>query len=145
MQAFSDALVDCNLFDMGYEGDMFTWQRGKIRERLDRGVSNASWNDLFPKARLKNGEMTKSDHLLLIVDMKVQNSHDSSGPNATKKFEARWLKEETVEEMVRVVWARAAARGEGPTFMQKTVQVHDKLHVWDREVLKGPTNYIRKM
>ena len=25
MQAFSDALVDCNLFDMGYEGDMFTW------------------------------------------------------------------------------------------------------------------------
>lgn len=27
LQAFSDAIMDCNLTDMGYEGDIFTWQR----------------------------------------------------------------------------------------------------------------------
>jgi hypothetical protein len=50
LQAFSDALGDCNLSDMGFNGDMFTWQRGKIRERLDQGVSNAMWNELFLNA-----------------------------------------------------------------------------------------------
>ena len=65
---FSEALDDCNLLDTGYNGDIFTWQRGKIRERLDQGVSNALWNDLFPNARLVNGEMTKSDHRPLIIE-----------------------------------------------------------------------------
>ena len=40
MQAFQDALMDCELADIGFLGDVFTWQRGKIIERLDRGVAN---------------------------------------------------------------------------------------------------------
>ena len=36
LQAFSDALADCALSDMGYVGDKFTWPRGRIRKRLDR-------------------------------------------------------------------------------------------------------------
>jgi hypothetical protein len=60
MQAFHDALIDCELFDMGFSGDSFTWQRGKVRERLDRGVTNVQWNLLFPLACLVNGGMTKS-------------------------------------------------------------------------------------
>jgi hypothetical protein len=89
--------------------------------------------------------MTKSDHRPLIVDTEDQAARDNFERRGVKRFEARWLKEETVEEMVKAAWARAAARGEGPTLMQKTAQVHDELHVWDREVLKGPTNRIRKM
>ena len=50
MQNFRDALVDCNLFDMDYIGDIFTWRRGRIRERLDRAVCDQRWNDLFPLA-----------------------------------------------------------------------------------------------
>jgi hypothetical protein len=41
LQAFHDALDDCALVDMGFTGDMFTWQRGKIREQLDRSIANA--------------------------------------------------------------------------------------------------------
>ena len=41
LQAFHDALDDCELTDIGYIGDIYTWHRGKIRERLDRGVANA--------------------------------------------------------------------------------------------------------
>ena len=39
MQAFHDALTDCELSDMGFSGDMFTWQRGKVRECLDCSVT----------------------------------------------------------------------------------------------------------
>jgi len=68
LQAFSNALGDCNLTDMSFSGDIFTWQRGKIREHLDRGVSNAMLNELFLNTQLVNGEMTKSNHRPLIVN-----------------------------------------------------------------------------
>ena len=54
--------------DIGYTGDIFTRQRGEIRERLDRGVTNREWNIMFPNARLVNGEMVKSDHCPLILN-----------------------------------------------------------------------------
>jgi hypothetical protein len=40
MQAFRDALSGCNLEDLGFIGDPFTWKRGRLRERLDRAVAN---------------------------------------------------------------------------------------------------------
>jgi hypothetical protein len=54
-----------------------------------------------------------------------------------KRFEARWFQEDTVEEMIMVAWARAKARGEGPTFSEKISDVHEDLHKWDKEVLKN--------
>lgn len=106
LQAFSDSLADCALSDMGYSGDIFTWQRGRIRERLDRGVSNAQWNALFPTARLENGGMLNSDHSPLIVETVVRADSDANTRRGPKCFEARWLKEETVvlrpEEMCQI-------------------------------------------
>ncbi|KAA3468220.1 reverse transcriptase [Gossypium australe] len=42
MVAFREALEDCQLMDLGFQGPWFTWERGNlpetnIRERLDRG------------------------------------------------------------------------------------------------------------
>jgi hypothetical protein len=117
LQAFSDALADCALLDMSYVGDIFTWQRGRIRERLDRGDSNAQWNALFRTARLENGGMLKSDHRPLIVETVVWADFDVNTRRGPKRFEAWWLKEETVEEMVHAAWARAVSKGEAPTFL----------------------------
>ena len=130
---------------MGYSGDLFTWQRGKIRERLDRGVTNALWNDLFPDARLVNGEMTKSDHRPLIVETDRPPAPIDHAQRGVRRFEAHWLKEETVEEMIKTAWAQAMANGEGRSFMQKTCEVHEELHTWDQKVLKGPTYRIKKL
>jgi hypothetical protein len=69
MQDFDDSLKDCELEDMRYVGDLFTWIRGKFRERLDRGVVNDQWNNLFSFASLINSELTRSDHRPLLVDM----------------------------------------------------------------------------
>ena len=48
--------VHCNaLVDLGYLGSSFTWSnrregRLNIRERLDRGLANQSWIQLFPNS-----------------------------------------------------------------------------------------------
>jgi len=110
LQAFHTALMDRELADIGYSGDVYTWQRGKIRERLDMGVANTQWNILFPNVELVNGEMVKSDHRPIIV-----NTTGASGQilqrEGTRRFEARWLKEETVDEIVQAAWARVSAMG----------------------------------
>jgi hypothetical protein len=110
MQASHDALKDCELEDMGYLGDLFTWRRGKLRERLDRGVVNDQWNNAFPFASLVNSETTRSDHRPLLVDAEyLSNLHACK--EIPRRFEARWLHEEAVEEMVKAAWDRAKARG----------------------------------
>jgi hypothetical protein len=68
MQAFRDVLEECGLQDLGYCGDIFTWRRGKIRERLDRAVSNKKWVDLLPLFGVVNEDFGKSDHRPITVD-----------------------------------------------------------------------------
>jgi hypothetical protein len=62
MQAFQESLSDCNLEDLGYSGEVFTWKRGRIRERLDRAVSNGEWVNMHPGAVLQHMQYTRSDH-----------------------------------------------------------------------------------
>jgi hypothetical protein len=68
MQAFQDALRDCSLEDIGYEGDMFTWFRGGTKEHLDRAMGNSAWSAMHPFAGLRNLEKARSDHRPICLD-----------------------------------------------------------------------------
>ena len=62
--------------------------------------------------------MTKSDHRPIVVDTEgVDVPHVGE---RKKQFEARWLSEATVNEIVCTVWERANLLGAGPTLVQKT-------------------------
>ena len=68
MHAFQNAIDDCEIRDMVFLGDKFTWHRGRIRERLDRGLVNEAWANLFPMAALENLQYNHSDHRPLLVN-----------------------------------------------------------------------------
>ncbi|XP_073357794.1 uncharacterized protein [Aegilops tauschii subsp. strangulata] len=144
LQAFQDALSDCSLEDIGYEGDRFTWFRGGLRERLDRAVSNAAWLQLHPYAGLCSLEMGKSDHRPILLNTEHLAGVAESQPRRKMKFEERWLAEESVEEIVKTAWQKAVHRGLCPTARDKLNSVHQELHAWDRRVLKGPRARLRK-
>jgi hypothetical protein len=127
---------------MGLIGDMYTWKRGPIIERLDRAVANLQWSDMFHQSTLINSESTRSDHRPIIMD--THYLAPTQGGRSKKHFEARWLQEDTVE-MIKTAWARVKAQGEGPSFLEKVNDVHEELHKWEREVLKVPAKRISKL
>lgn len=89
MQAFQQVIDDCNLCDMAFVGDPFTWRRGRIRGRLDRGLVNEAWSRLFPQVELENLEFNHSDHRPLLVNTEYYSQPVAGGSGQQKKFEAR--------------------------------------------------------
>ena len=65
-------------------------------------------------------------------------------PTGERRFEARWLSQSTVDEIVHTAWERAKLAGAGPSLADRTKSVKDDLHKWDRDTLKGPKKRINK-
>lgn len=141
MQAFQEAIDDCELHDLDFIGDPFTWRRGRIRERLDRGLVNEAWSGLFPHAALQNLVFNHSDHRPLLVDTDYY-AQPAAAPNniQVKRFEAWWLREEKFDETVMDAWINAASDPNVTTIYEKLNQMHARFHDWDQRVLKKPKN-----
>lgn len=143
IQAFQQALNDCSLDDLGYVGDKFTWQRGRIRERLDRGVVNDSWRQLYPDAAIIHMGYSDSDHRPILLD----TEYHVVRPEVTrqKRFEAGWIEEKTFAEVASNAWSAAQVHTPGATIREKLNLMHDGLHEWDRRILKKPQKRLRKL
>ena len=108
MRSFREALSDCRLEDLGYQGPKFTWcnmqsNEGVVFARLDRGVCTREWLQLFPSAKVRICPFVLSDHHAVIVDCL------RTAPNPTQRkhqfrFEAMWIKRENCEEVIRSAW-----------------------------------------
>ncbi|XP_072066946.1 uncharacterized protein [Arachis hypogaea] len=73
---FQECVSNCGLVDLDYSGWPFTWKRGNLEERLDRGLSNLDWQIAFPEACVKHLPMLKSDHspiYLQLSNTMIQN------------------------------------------------------------------------
>ncbi|VAI25253.1 hypothetical protein VPH35_086992 [Triticum aestivum] len=146
MQEFRNCLEECGLQDLGNIGDWFTWRIGEVREGLDRVVCNVEWSNKFPKAAIINEEHVHSDHRPLILDTKYFDENIfNCAKGRVKQFEARWLKEETVGEIIHTTWEKAKLLGVGPSLAARTWAVQANLHTWDREILKGSKQRINKI
>ena len=105
MRKFRLALEDCDLHNLGFVGDPFTWRNNHhmaarfTKERLDRAVANTAWRCLFPLVRVTNGDPRHSDHRPIIIDVGSRDSREwSEHVEIVPKFEAKWLEEDDCEQ-----------------------------------------------
>lgn len=145
MQNFRECIEECNLQEVMFVGDPFTWSRGAICERLDRGLCNDAWATKFPFAAVIHEQHVHSDHRPLVLDTNYFEKAMTQKPKGERGFEAYWLQKEIVDEIVKSAWQRAQSAGIGPGLVARTKVVKDDLHQWDREVLKGPKKRIAKL
>lgn len=141
MLKFREVLEECDLHDLGFVGDAFTWRNhhhnvsSYTRERLDRAVANSAWRAQFPLVRVINGDPRHSDHRPIIVEPGVkEKSHWRKPLEVMKKFEAHWLEEEECGERVAEAWENAI-RGGHVSLMEIQSRVLRELWQWDHEVL----------
>lgn len=100
LDRFRCALEMCEMHDLGFIGDVFTWRNKQtkgnthIRERLNRVVANPEWRAKFPLVLVKNGDTYHSDHRPVVMSLEGQPAVRRSNGNGCSKFEASWLQEE---------------------------------------------------
>lgn len=87
MEIFCEVINSCNLRDLGYMGQDFTWSRrlgnkGWVRERLDRALVLTNWAARFPKRRLHHKPDSSSDHCILVL----KDVQESSKKRRRKKL-----------------------------------------------------------
>lgn len=144
MQEFQECLHDCELEDVGYVGDKFTWRRGRIRERLDRGVASNDWSLMFLDAAVIHMGFADSDHRPLLLDTMYYRDGREVGQTHKPRFEARWLQEPTFSEAVGEAWTVARQHAAGDRILSKLSRLHEGLHAWDWFILKLPMKKLRK-
>lgn len=102
LEAFSDFLLDSGMYDMGYEGSFFTWSRGDILERLDRGIASQAWFDMFPRYEVRVLAPVASDHNPLHLRLDIHGQRRRSPRKF--RFENMWTLETGCREVVEKAW-----------------------------------------
>lgn len=102
MTAFRDALLDCELWDLGFSGLPFTYNNGRlglanVRVRLDRACADEAWGELFLFARVQHLISSRSDHLPLLIHLLPE---DSQRRCPIPRYEIMWEREPSLPDII---------------------------------------------
>ncbi|XP_074346276.1 uncharacterized protein LOC141685051 [Apium graveolens] len=134
LEGFTNTISDCQLMDLGFVGNRFTWERERggnrwIQERLDRGLANSQWRNLFPHAEVIVLDVSTSDHLPL----NLQLNRKMFAPKSHRfRFENMWLKEKDCLHIVQTCWREMIDQ----IIMQKIKFCCLKLEEWGGGMIK---------
>uniref|UniRef100_A0A803Q1V1 Reverse transcriptase n=1 Tax=Cannabis sativa TaxID=3483 RepID=A0A803Q1V1_CANSA len=124
MEEFRNVLEFCNLNELPFNGDPFTWIKGRhqvetIKERLDWCFTNDLWITKFQPLSTSHVDFYSSDHRAIVVEILPLNVHQEKPVRKTRfRFEKMWLKEEEAVVLIRENWP---AMKKDISKLQKTV------------------------
>ena len=103
MQDFKEALLFCGLADLGFCGNIFTWDNGRlgkdlVQERLDRACANLEWIDIFPHAKVNHLKVSYSDHVPILISIEPLNPRRRK--KLPRRFEEKWATHPDCERVI---------------------------------------------
>jgi exonuclease III len=107
---FHNTLNACNLIDLGYIGDKFTWANNQasnhhIQERLDGFLATHTWIANYPN--FKNNHLLRyaSDHCPILLEFwSNSNCRKPKKRSQITRFEQLWLQDEESNLIVKHMW-----------------------------------------
>ncbi|XP_071902718.1 uncharacterized protein [Coffea arabica] len=67
MEEFNEAIFQCNLSEVSFDGSSFTWTNGKVWQQLDQALVNVDWARLFDCTKVSHLLRERSDHGPLLI------------------------------------------------------------------------------
>ncbi|KAL8146387.1 hypothetical protein AgCh_004217 [Apium graveolens] len=133
VDGFRKAIMDAGLQDLDIVGQQFTWERGRntnhwVEIRLDRGLVDTAWLQIFPLAKLYNLEGSPSDHSPIVLEPKMNETRKSK---KRFRFGNAWLTETLCFQLVKENWEANSERN----ILQKIQACGEELDVWGKEEL----------
>ncbi|KAG2666985.1 hypothetical protein I3760_15G091300 [Carya illinoinensis] len=98
MREFREVLSNCQLRDLGYEGE------GIVKERLDRFLANSLWCEMYLNLRVKHGVAAYSDHIPLWLD--TEGALIRRRNRRLFRFEAMWVGEKECSSIIERAWCQ---------------------------------------
>ncbi|XP_074265362.1 uncharacterized protein LOC141587792 [Silene latifolia] len=108
MTSFMEAVDDCGLRDVSFEGYEFTYDNEQVdadnrQSRIDRAMGNEKWFDMFPRAKLIHMDREWSDHAPIKVILRPRPDREVRGGKIFC-FEQIWVGEDGCEDAIRKAW-----------------------------------------
>jgi exonuclease III len=131
--SFRNTINHCDLQDLGYKGNIFTWtnrQQGDqlIKSRLDRFLATPNWISMFPNYNNTHLYRYQSDHCPLLLDFsyfmpKRNTPHHQIG----KRFEQMWTTDKQHTTIMKRAWQNKTGN-----INEKLQHSLNELHKWGK-------------
>ncbi|KAL0427273.1 UNVERIFIED_CONTAM: hypothetical protein Slati_2902100 [Sesamum latifolium] len=137
MEGFRQSLEECQLIDMGSEGERFTWSNHRehphtVQAHLDRACCTTDWMELFPQAIVQNLTIGGSDHCILQINLDAKDNQCKPRRAKQFRFEAAWLRDASCEEAIRIGWTSLGTKGEALTIHSRINHARINLLQWEK-------------
>ncbi|KAI0524770.1 hypothetical protein KFK09_004155 [Dendrobium nobile] len=137
MDDFNSMISTCELHDIGFFGNAFTWSRGNLWQRLDRLLFNNDWMAKFHVTHVEHLSRTASDHAPLLLSITNSNVYI---PNAFK-FQNMWLSHHNFMNVVESNWCAPIFPNDNIYGMaklwNKLSRLKQVLRWWNKHILKN--------
>ncbi|GMI74429.1 hypothetical protein HRI_001112200 [Hibiscus trionum] len=122
---FADFIFDTGLVDMGYHGPAFTWERGDLKQHLDRCLCNETWFGVFPVSEVFHLPRLESDHSPVLLQV-----GDGGMGRMTRPFRylTAWTEHPDFHRLVVDVWK------EGRCIFDNVLDFQTRGKEWNKEV-----------
>ena len=101
MMEFHSTLLHCGLVDMGFQGNIFTWNDGRLGEEfvLEKACATLEWRAMFPHAKIIHLQSTYSDHIPILINLSRLNQKCKKR-KIPRRFEEKWMCQPGCEEVI---------------------------------------------
>jgi hypothetical protein len=147
MQDFRDALRFCNLHDLGFRGQPWTFnnkQQGKrnVRVRLDRAVASPAWTAIYPQATVQHMVTSRSDHCPIVITLKEETNKPVKLP---PRYEAMWEREPSLNECIEEAWVHLKPASNLEEIQQKISHTMTAMGNWSRKEFGSVNSEIKRL
>ncbi|XP_070005670.1 uncharacterized protein [Nicotiana sylvestris] len=130
---FRHCMNTCNLFDMGFNGSIYTWWNGRADEecifkRLDRCFANFEFQKMMSGMEITHFSKIGSDHSPMLLSY----NPDATPIKKSFRFLNFWVKHESFKQVVQENWKVDFHANPFVLFNYKLKQLKKALSTWSK-------------